>query len=68
MTIAAKAAGKALPAPTFGPAGPDGFGKLDVDLSQAVDAKDIEITVTSLGAAGAERVTWRELRLEGQTK
>ena len=68
VLITVKAGGKALPTPTYGPAQPDGLGDLDVDLAQAVDAKDIEITVTSLGVAGAERVTWRGLRIEGQTE
>jgi beta-lactam-binding protein with PASTA domain len=68
VRITAAAGGKALPAPQYGPPEADGFGTLDVDLAQAVDAKDISITVTSTGVAGAERVTWRDLRLEGQTK
>jgi beta-lactam-binding protein with PASTA domain len=68
VDITVVAGGKTLPAPTYGAAKPGGFGDLDVDLAQAVDAKDIEITVTSSGVAGAERVTWRDLRLEGQTK
>jgi beta-lactam-binding protein with PASTA domain len=68
VSITVRAGGKALAAPTFGTAQPDGFGDLDVDLTPAVNAKDIEITVTSSGVAGAERVTWSDVRIEGRTK
>jgi hypothetical protein len=67
-SITVRAGGQVLPPAPLGTPGSDGFAAFDVDLSSQADAQEIEITVTSSGVAGAERVTWSDLRIEGQTE
>ena len=43
-----------------------GFWELSADLTGAAGAEELTITVVSSGAPGADRFTWKDLRIEGQ--
>jgi beta-lactam-binding protein with PASTA domain len=68
VTFGVRAAGKDLGSLVPEADSGEGFRRLALDLSGAVDASDIEIVVGATEGTGSKQVRWNVLRIEGQSE